>query len=71
MVRELHRQLPGFPIVYFGDTARTPYGTKGPETVAQFAVQDAKFLESQGAEIVVVACNTASAVAMPALRKAN
>ena len=68
VVRELYRQLPGYGIVYFGDTARTPYGTKSPDVVRRFAVQDAEFLLSKGAEAIIVACNTASAMAIDAIR---
>ncbi len=69
VVRELYRQLPGYRLVYFGDTARTPYGGKSAELVSEYAVQDAEFLISRGAKIIVVACNTASALAMDALRR--
>ncbi len=64
VLRALHRRLPAEDIVYFGDTARVPYGTKGGRTVQAFAWQDARFLVSQGVKMVVVACNTASAFAL-------
>jgi glutamate racemase len=67
VLRALHRRLPGEDLVYFGDTARVPYGTKGAGTVQAFAWQDARFLESLGVKMVVVACNTASAFAMDEL----
>lgn len=70
VVKELFRQLPGRGIVYFGDTARTPYGPKGPEIVRRFAVEDARFLMSQGADAIIVACNTVSALAIDAVREA-
>ena len=60
--------LPELNVCYFGDTARTPYGTKSKETVTRYAVENTRFLLSQGAKIIVVACNTASAVAIPTLR---
>lgn len=60
-------QLPGYDIIYFGDTARTPYGTKSPETVIRYARQNTDFLLSRGAKIIVIACNTASSVATAAL----
>ncbi len=63
VVRELMRQLPEYDVVYFGDTARTPYGTKSPETVTEYALQDTAFLVKRGARIVVMACNSASSVA--------
>jgi glutamate racemase len=64
VLRALHERLPAEDIVYFGDTARVPYGTKGARTVQAFAWQDARFLVSQGVKMVVVACNTASAFAL-------
>jgi glutamate racemase len=68
---EIMRQLPAERIVYFGDTARLPYGPKSPETVTQFAVQNTEFLLRQGVKMVVVACNTASSVALGALSARN
>ncbi len=68
VLRELHRRLPCEDLVYFGDTARVPYGTKGEATVRQFAAQDAGLLVSKGVKLVVVACNTASAFALEHLR---
>ncbi|MDD5252112.1 MAG: glutamate racemase [Patescibacteria group bacterium] len=70
VVREIQRQMPGYPVVYLGDTARMPYGNKSPRAVAEFAVQDARFLMAQGAKVIVIACNTASAVAHDAVRRA-
>lgn len=69
VVRELHRQMPGYDFVYFGDTARLPYGNKSKELVGELSVQDAQFLIAQGAEIIVAACNTASSLGMEALRQ--
>ena len=63
VVREIFKKLPGYQLIYFGDTARTPYGTKSRETIIKYAREDAKFLLKEGAEIIVIACNTASAVA--------
>lgn len=70
VVRELLRQLPGERIVYFGDTARAPYGNKSPENLVRFSLENARFLQKQGIKLLVVACNTSSAYALPALRKA-
>ena len=70
VVRELLRQAPRASFVYLGDSARYPYGNKSKATIEQYAVQDAAFLLSQGATSLVVACNTASALAMDALRAA-
>ncbi len=62
--------LPGLDTVYLGDTARVPYGTKSPEVVTQYSIRNARLLLTQEVEMLVVACNTASAVALPALRAA-
>ena len=69
VVRELMRQLPNESIIYFGDTARLPYGPKSPETVIRYSREITSFLLDQGVKIVVVACNTATAHALPTLRK--
>jgi glutamate racemase len=61
------RRLPGESFVYLGDTARVPYGTKSPATVLRYAEQAAGFLVQQQVKLLVVACNTASAVALPHL----
>ena len=63
VVRSLIEWLPGYDIIYFGDTARTPYGSKSPETVIKYALENTEFLLSKGAKIIVMACNTASSVA--------
>jgi len=67
VLKALHARLPGEAFLYLGDTARLPYGTKGPDTVNRYAVQAAGHLVERGIKLLVVACNTASAVAMPAL----
>jgi glutamate racemase len=61
VVRELLKQLPGESIVYFGDTARVPYGSKSPATVARYSEEAAAFLLSRDVKMVVIACNTATA----------
>ncbi len=63
------RQLPGESIIYFGDTARVPYGPKSPETVIRYSREITSYLEDQGVKAVVVACNTATAHALTALRE--
>jgi len=68
--RALHERLPDEHFVYLGDTARVPYGTKSLTTVERYAVENSKFLEAHGIKLLVVACNTASALALPAIRKA-
>lgn len=67
VVREIHRALPCEDLVYLGDTARVPYGTKSPAAVVRFACEDAEFLVRQKVKAIVVACNTASAWALPTL----
>src|SRR5947209_8032072 len=69
VVRQLHQTLPGEDLIYLGDTARVPYGTKSPSTVVRFACEDTAFLCAQKVKAVVVACNTASAWALPVLAK--
>ncbi len=69
VVAEIMRQLPSEEIVYFGDTARLPYGPKSEKTVTQFAIQDTEFLLKHGVKMVVVACNTASSVAIDELSR--
>jgi glutamate racemase len=67
--RALHEHLPNERFVYLGDTARVPYGTKSLATVERYAVENAQFLAARGIKLLVVACNTASALALPAVRK--
>jgi glutamate racemase len=62
--------LPGASYLYFGDTARLPYGSKSVETVARYAVEATHYLEQQGAELLVIACNTATALALPQIASA-
>jgi glutamate racemase len=69
VVREIQRMLPHEDLLYLGDTARVPYGTKSPSTVIRFASEDTQFLVQQGVKAVAVACNTASAWALPTLEK--
>ncbi|UCG38599.1 MAG: glutamate racemase [bacterium] len=68
--REIRKALPGADIHYFGDTARVPYGTKSAQTVTHFSMQIALYLDGRGVDTVIVACNTASAYALDALRNA-
>ncbi|HEY2953060.1 MAG TPA: glutamate racemase [Verrucomicrobiae bacterium] len=69
VVRQIHRVMPREDLVYLGDTARVPYGTKSPNTVIRFAREDTQFLLRQNVKAVVVACNTASAWAVPTLER--
>src|SRR5438045_8413620 len=64
VLRELVGLIPDADYLYFGDTARLPYGSKSAETVARYAVGATNYLESHGAEMLVVACNTATALAL-------
>src|SRR5438270_5188210 len=68
--RALHERLPDERFVYLGDTARVPYGTKSLATVERYAIENSRFLEARGIKLLVVACNTASALALPAIRQA-
>ncbi|MEJ7860921.1 MAG: glutamate racemase [Pyrinomonadaceae bacterium] len=67
--RALHNCLPNEHFVYLGDTARVPYGTKSLATVERYAIENAQFLTSRGIKLLVVACNTASALALPKIRE--
>ena len=69
VAREIMRNLPTERIIYFGDTARVPYGNKSRETVLRYSRQIVRFLQSQGVKAIVVACNTASALALSELEK--
>ena len=70
VLRELMLQVPHADYLYFGDTARLPYGSKSAETVAKYAISAAQYLQSQGAEHLVIACNTATALALDAITRA-
>ena len=69
VVRELMEAMPGEDIVYLGDSARVPYGTKSLQTVRRFALEDASFLMTHSPKLLVVACNTASAAAIDVLQE--
>ncbi|MFN5962651.1 MAG: glutamate racemase [Verrucomicrobiota bacterium] len=68
VLRAVRSALPSESLVYLGDTARVPYGNKSPATVARYALEDSRFLLGKGVKMIVIACNTASALAAPALR---
>jgi len=68
--REIARAVPGRPLIYLGDSARVPYGTKSPETVRHYSLQAANHLVQRGIDMLVVACNTATSAALPALQEA-
>lgn len=69
VVREIMRQIPKETIVYFGDTARVPYGSKSKETVTTYSRQIVKFLQTNNVKAIVIACNTASAFALKTIKK--
>jgi glutamate racemase len=69
VVKELIHQLPEESIIYFGDTARVPYGPKSPDTVLRYSREITGWLQEQGVKAIVVACNTATAHALPSLRE--
>jgi glutamate racemase len=71
VVRALREALPGEDIVYLGDTARVPYGSKSPRTVERYSLACQRFLLDRDVKLVLIACNTASANALPALREAS
>jgi glutamate racemase len=70
VLKELVALIPGADYLYFGDTARLPYGSKSVETVARYAVEATHFLETSGANLLVIACNTATALALDQITRA-
>lgn len=68
-VQELHRQLPEEKVIYYGDTARTPYGSKSPETIIKFATQIVDYLVARNTKMIIIACNTVTALALDSLRE--
>ena len=69
VAREIMRNLPNEKIVYFGDTARVPYGSKSKNTVLRYSRQIVRFLQTQDVKAIVIACNTASAMALEEIQK--
>ena len=70
VLRALLSRIPSAKYVYLGDTARLPYGAKSRETIARYAVESARFLEERGCNYLVIACNTATALALEDIRQA-
>lgn len=70
VLRALIEHIPGASYLYFGDTARLPYGSKSAATVAHYAVDAVRYLQDQGAELLVIACNTATALALEEIKRA-
>lgn len=69
VVKEIKKLIPNIPILYLGDTARVPYGTRSKETIQKFAEEDTKFLVSKNVSLIVVACNTVSSQALDIVKK--
>jgi glutamate racemase len=69
VARAVEQLLPGYQIVYFGDLARTPYGSKSPETIIKYSIENTEFLLGQGARVIIIACNSAASVASDTLRQ--
>lgn len=70
VVQDIKKRFPNCSVMYLGDTARVPYGPRGNEVITKFALQDVEFLQKFPIDAVVIACNTVSAVAADAIRKA-
>lgn len=68
-VKQIMEELPNESIVYFGDTARVPYGSRSPETVLKYTKSDIRFLQSFDVKVIVIACGTASSVALPRIKE--
>ena len=68
--RAIRRAMPSERLLYFGDTARLPYGSKSKEVVTRFSLEIARFLDAQDIKLFVVACNSASSLALPAIQQA-
>lgn len=69
VARAIEQRLPHHPIVYLGDIARSPYGTKSKERIIEYSLENAQFLVAKGAKIIVIACNSASSVAADILQE--
>src|ERR1700759_5225608 len=70
VLKALLERVPEADYLYFGDSARLPYGSKSVETVAKYALEAASYLQEHGAGMLVIACNTATALALPQIRQA-
>lgn len=69
VLKEIIKELPSEHIIYLGDTARVPYGTRSQEIVMKYSFENTRFLLSKGIKILIVACNTSSSISLPALEK--
>jgi glutamate racemase len=68
VARAVEKVLPGYPLIYFGDLARSPYGPKSPEKIIEYSRQNTRFLLDQGAKLIIIACNSAASVASDLIR---
>ena len=64
-VKEIMNIMPSESVIYFGDTGRVPYGSKGADTIAKYARQDIRFLQSFDIKMIIIACGTASSAVLP------
>lgn len=69
VARAIEQMCPGYPLVYFGDIAKTPYGSKSPDTIKNYSINNTEFLLKHGAELIVIACNSAASTARTTLDK--
>jgi glutamate racemase len=69
VARAVETLLPEFQLIYYGDLARTPYGSKSPETITRYAIDNTEFLLNQGAKAIIIACNSAASIAADLLRQ--
>jgi glutamate racemase len=69
VARAVETRLPELQLIYFGDLARTPYGSKSPETIIDYSIENTEFLLNQGAQAIIIACNSAASVASDTLRE--
>ncbi len=69
VARAIEQRCPGYPLVYFGDIARTPYGSKSSETIKKYSASNTDFLLEHRAKLIVIACNSAASAALPTLQK--
>ena len=69
VARAVETLLPDLQIIYYGDLARTPYGSKSPETIIEYSINNTEFLIKHGAKVIIIACNSAASVASKVLRE--
>ena len=69
VARAVETLLPGYQIIYYGDLARTPYGSKSPEAITDYSISNTEFLLEHGAKVIIIACNSAASVASNILRQ--